>query len=282
MQNVLSQLKRPIARGVSNVLQRAGYKIERTTAGLRTSQDQPNVYNENGLQSARNHDFVNDTRFKKAIKFALGGVVEQHFAVQNRFAPHGRWNFHVDFWAASHALRLNWDLVQLGVFSGTGAAGIVKYTDFQNYPSRKFYLVDTFTGVPAEQWTEEELRNGANSAQWLYKEAGDTCDKVRQRFSDYKNVVIVQGKVPDILPLIPVEQIALLMLDMNAAYPELCAANFFWDRLVSGGLLLSDDYGHGHQGVGYFCQKRVLDDFAESKNLSVLALPTGHGLLIKP
>ena|SRR5262245_49481010 len=278
MRSISSWLKRPINSGVSSVLQRAGYTLER----INGRPDQSSAYNENGLQSVRNHDFVDDARFKKAMEFALSGVVEQQFAAQSRFGHHGRWNFHVDFWAASHALRLEGDLVQLGVFSGTGAAGIVKYTDFENYPSRKFFLVDTFTGVPAEQWTEEELRNGADSAQWLYKEAGDTSSRVRQRFSHYKNVVIVQGKVPEILPSIPVKQIALLMLDMNAAYPEFSAANFFWDRLVSGGLLLSDDYGHGYEGAGFFCQKRALDDFANSKNLPVLSLPTGHGLLIKP
>lgn len=72
------------------------------------------------------------------------------------------------------------------------------------------------------------------------------------------------------------------MLDMNAAYPEKAGAEYFWDRIVTGGVILSDDYGHSRPNGGVIVQKRAFDDFAESKGGEVLTLPTGHGLVVKP
>ena len=231
------------------------------------------IYDEDGLTTIRNHDFVDDPRFNKAVKQALSGAIE------TRYGHHGRWNFHVVLWAAAHATALKADIVQLGVFAGTEAAAIV---DFLQPHVPRLFLIDTFTGVPAEQWTEEELRAGADSAQWAYKEAGDLYERVTNRFRRFPHVSVIRGKVPDILPLIPAENIGLLMLDMNAAAPERAAAEFFWERIVKGGLIVSDDYGHSHVGKGYYAQKVAFDNFARSKGVPVLSLPTGHGLIVKP
>jgi hypothetical protein len=51
--------------------------------------------------------------------------------------------------------------------------------------------------------------------------------------------------------------------------------------VVPGGLILSDDYGHGRAGEGFYAQKLAFDAFAKSKGIEVLTLPTGHGLIIK-
>jgi hypothetical protein len=72
------------------------------------------------------------------------------------------------------------------------------------------------------------------------------------------------------------------MLDLNVAAPERAAVEFFWDKLVTGGIVLSDDYGHSREGHGYYAQKLALDDFARSRNVEVLSLPTGHGMILKP
>jgi hypothetical protein len=48
--------------------------------------------------------------------------------------------------------------------------------------------------------------------------------------------------------------------------------------LSRGGIILLDDYGF----VSYEEQKRGFDQFARSKGIEVLALPTGQGLILKP
>ena len=57
------------------------------------------------------------------------------------------------------------------------------------------------------------------------------------------------------------------------------AAEFFWPRLVSGAVIILDDYGYSDD---YVRQKRAFDTFARTKNVQVLLLPTGQGLIFKP
>jgi hypothetical protein len=65
---------------------------------------------------------------------------------------------------------------------------------------------------------------------------------------------------------------------MNCVIPEIKAAEYFWDRMMSGGMILLDDYGwHGFEE-----QKKGFDKFAMERGVQVLTLPTGQGLIIKP
>lgn len=235
----------------------------------------PYFYDELPLATAINHDFLDDPRFKRAIE------VSRRSPFAARGYHQGRWNFHVILWAASHAIKLKADIVLLGVFEGAGAAAVASYTDFSSTKSRMF-LVDTFTGNPEEMWTADERKWGADSAQWAYKEAGDTHDAVQKRFAGMSNVVVVRGRVPDVLSSIPFNRIGLIYLDLNCAAPERAAAEYLWDRVIPGGLIISDDYGHSRPGEGFYAQKIAFDEFARSRGVEVLNIPTGHGLIIKP
>jgi hypothetical protein len=65
---------------------------------------------------------------------------------------------------------------------------------------------------------------------------------------------------------------------MNNYLPEVAAFNYFWERLVPGAFVLFDDYAY----KGYEPQKVALDAAAAAKDLKIVSLPTGQGLLIKP
>lgn len=232
------------------------------------------TYDEGALFTANNHEFVDDPAFRRAIDVSR----------QSPFASRGyhssRWKVHTVLWAAQHALNLQGegaDIVQLGVFEGSEAAAIADYVALEKQPIQMI-LVDTFTGVPAEQWTADELEAKADQAQWIYKEAGDIYQSVRNRFSKYKNVAVVQGRVPEVLSSLNTSRIGLLLIDLNCAAPEQAAMEYLWDRIVPGGMIISDDYGN----IGYHAQKVVMDDFAKQKGVSVLSHPTGHGIILKP
>jgi O-methyltransferase len=91
-------------------------------------------------------------------------------------------------------------------------------------------------------------------------------------------VEIICGSVPDTLSSVKIGKVCYLSIDMNNAAPEIAAANFFWDRLSPGAPILLDDYGF----VRYETQKKAFDSFAAERDVKILALPTGQGLMIKP
>jgi len=65
---------------------------------------------------------------------------------------------------------------------------------------------------------------------------------------------------------------------MNTAVPEIAAMDYFWDKMVSGAMIVLDDYGY----PGCLNQKIEHDKWATSKDVKILSLPTCQGLIIKP
>jgi hypothetical protein len=101
---------------------------------------------------------------------------------------------------------------------------------------------------------------------------------VKANFSEWKNIRIIEGPVPDTLDRVETQNIAYLHLDMNCSPPEVAALNFFWDRLLPGAFVLLDDYAYR----GYEAQKHAMDAVAKEKHVMIVSLPTGQGLLMKP
>ena len=102
--------------------------------------------------------------------------------------------------------------------------------------------------------------------------------EVEREFKEYKNVNIVKGIIPDTLEQVQTTKIAYLSIDLNNVIPEIAAAEYFWDRMMSGGMILLDDYNF----KGFEEQHIAFDKFAKERGTQVLSLPTGQGLIIRP
>ncbi len=89
---------------------------------------------------------------------------------------------------------------------------------------------------------------------------------------------IIKGVIPSVLENIKFDKISFLSLDMNVPNVELKAAEFFWEKIVDGGIILLDDYCYSNK---YILTNKLFDDFANTKSVKVLQLPTGQGLIIK-
>ncbi len=139
-------------------------------------------------------------------------------------------------------------------------------------PRKRFYLLDTFNGFPDASLTDEESRRRRPA------DFGDSLAAVRETFREFPNVVIVPGTVPETLAAVNADKVCYLSLDMNAAAPEIAAAEYFWPKMSSGAVIVLDDYGWPYHEV----QKREFDAFAERHGVKVLPMPTGQGLIFKP
>jgi predicted O-methyltransferase YrrM len=102
-------------------------------------------------------------------------------------------------------------------------------------------------------------------------------DRIRTNFAEWRGVHVTPGRVPDVLPQIIAQQVAFLHIDMNSAAPERAALEYFWPKLAPGAIVLFDDYCHG----GCELQTEALDAAARELGASILALPTGQGLIIR-
>lgn len=200
-------------------------------------------------------------------------------------ASHGvdsgiHWRVHVALWAAATAVRVPGDFLECGVNAGFVSSAIMRRLDWKNIPKR-FYLIDTFRGPITAQYSSEEIEAGRLAlAEKTIASGGYVTDteRVRRNYAEWPNATVIQGAVPEILPEVPVDRVAFLHLDMNCAYPERAALEFFWTRLTPGALVLFDDYSY----FGCEQQAESIDAATAKLGVSVLSLPTGQGLVIKP
>jgi hypothetical protein len=123
--------------------------------------------------------------------------------------------------------------------------------------------------------SEEEKKMGRLEIQAHYEEC---YLSVLENFSEFKQVHLIRGSIPGTLKNTDISKVCYLHLDMNTARPEEAAAEYFWDKLVPGGIVLLDDYAY----EGYDTLKKAHDNFAAARNVSILSLPTGQGFYFKP
>lgn len=225
-----------------------------------------------GLYTAHQEDFRRDPAFKVAYRrgiTASAGV-----------DPGIEWRVATALWAASTALHTPGDFVECGVNAGFISSAIMRHTGWAGR-DRTFYLIDTFAGPPLAQFSAQEVSTGRRRmAEQALAQGGYVTDlaRIQTNYSEWPNVQIVQGTVPEVLSQLPPRPIAFLHIDMNCAYPERAALEQLWLRMSPGGVVLLDDYAF----LGHEIQHAAIDKAAALLGVAVLGLPTGQGLMIKP
>jgi hypothetical protein len=254
-----------LPRALVRLAASAAYRMARVVA--------PGVYAQDGLVSVHNHDFMRDDAFVRAyargVK-ALDGAPD--------YAWH--WRIHVGLWAAATALALDGDFVECGVNRGFLSSAIMQQLDWDTL-GRSFWLLDTFAGLDERQVTRGEREDGALARNRDELASGfyvSGPERALANFAQWRNARVVVGPIPDTLPQVAAARVAYLHIDMNHAPPEVAAIEHFWPKLIPGAVVLLDDYAY----LGFDAQKRAMDAFAQRVGVSICALPTGQGLLLRP
>jgi O-methyltransferase len=233
------------------------------------------VYSADGMHLEAKHlGFLTDPRFVRAYN---RGMNSGHHIGRDKGSTadiHIEYRVYIECWAAEACLRLDGDFVCCGVNTGIMPLAICDYTDF-NSTDKRIWLFDTFTGIPENQMSASEraprTRENADHFSDCYAIAAEN-------FAPFARAKLVRGMVPDTLATVPIDRVAYLAIDMNIAYPERKAIEYFWPKLSTGALVVLDDYGW----TRYAEQRISMDEFAASVGVSVLTLPTGQGLMMKP
>lgn len=272
---------------------REAIKAAARAAGLRISK-RTDAYDEDGLYTVHNDSFRRRNDFRAAYGRALKSLADPTEAKPGSEAAtpdgapwnggyvpgtFGQWRVHIALWCASTAAKLEGDFVECGVFVGFMSSAVMKHLDWSGR-GKMFYLIDTFEGPDASQFSAGELGRGRKEETEHLRKIGGyrySLESVQRNFQEWKNVKLIKGLVPEILTQCPAEKVAYLHLDMNCVLPETSALRFFWDKLVPGGMILLDDYAF----CGFDDQHDAMNALAEEMGFSIASLPTGQGLIVK-
>ena len=183
---------------------------------------------------------MQDTDGNDRVRTVVDGLVG-NVADDNR-----GWSWRVNTlsWAAKKALTLEGDFVECGVFEGFMSNMLVEYLDFTD-TDRTLYLYDTFEGFPTEYSSPADFPGSEgfwHFANEAYAKAG-LYEGVVARFAPYHNVKVIKGVAPDILHEVSPEKISYLHMDLNSPRAETAGLKILYDRVVSGGVIVFDDYG---------------------------------------
>ena len=229
------------------------------------------TYSGDGYATHHNAECLREPKFVEAYQ---KGIFSGH-TIGGGGDLHIEWRVHQYVWAGFHAMHLDGDFVECGVNTGIFSLAIMHYCDFQK-SDKKFFLFDTYEGIPEDQFTDAERAVGLHT---VHDGSYFDCYEVaKKNFSPYPNAVLVKGRVPESLNKVEIEKVAYIGIDMNSVVPEIAAAEHFWPKMVSGAIMVLDDYGWLHHAI----QKKAFDEFAAERGVKILNLPTGQGILIKP
>ena len=172
--------------------------------------------------------------------------------------------------AVDHLARRNirGAIVECGVWKGGSMMAVARTLMHVGVLDRELYLFDTFEGMAPP--TSIDLSVLGQSASEIYEQkrcsnshwAKAGLEEVRANLlkTGYPSNLVrfVVGKVEDTLPARAPGEIALLRLDTDWYESTKHELETLWPRVVSGGIVIFDDYGHwqGH--------RRAVDEYFES------------------
>jgi len=80
-------------------------------------------------------------------------------------------------------------------------------------------------------------------ARCIHEKCESSVEAVVENFGEWKNVEIVKERIPEKLVNVGIEKEAFLHIDLSHRTAECEAPRYFWPKIVSGGIVLLDDYG---------------------------------------
>lgn len=155
--------------------------------------------------------------------------------------------------------RIPGDIVECGVWRGGSVMAIARTLLDNDDISRSIYCYDTFDGMTEpgsddiDAWNRaagdllqsaKHVEDKTESLVWAYASIDDVKANVATVGYPTENLVLVEGPVEDTIPGTTPERISILRLDTDWYGSTKHELEHLYPRLVTGGVLIVDDYGH--------------------------------------
>lgn len=152
------------------------------------------------------------------------------------------------------------------------------------FPDRKLYLFDTFTGYDERDIAKEkELKCSETEAggRYAFQKPEIQIEKLKERLPHPEMAEVRNGWFPETAMTLENEKFALVNLDVQLYLPTYTGIEFFFPRMVQGGIIILNGYGDSHfRGV-----RKAIEDL-EEKYGAFLLIPFGDlegtSLVVRP
>jgi O-methyltransferase len=174
------------------------------------------------------------------------------------------------------------DLVECGVWRGGSSMAAALTLLRHGADDRRLWLYDTFGRMPAPGDRDRDYagREVAGHEASMLGEAGLSLADVQaaMRSTGYpaEQVRYVAGRVEETIPETAPAEIALLRLDTDWYASTRHELEHLYPRLVSGGVLIIDDYGH------YAGARQAVDEYFAGRPILLARVDYTARMAVKP
>lgn len=165
------------------------------------------------------------------------------------------------------------DIVELGVFKGSGMATFSKFVDIYCPNSNKKIIgFDIFSVDDSESILNKDSKLDKDKMKDVYSRTNHnelTLESVQNRLDNMninKKYSLIQGDIEETMPKFieenPGMRISLLYFDFDLERPTYYGLKYLWDRLLPGGIILFDEYEY-HK----FSESNGVEKFLKERNL---------------
>jgi len=161
---------------------------------------------------------------------------------------------------AKDLVMLPGEVAEVGVYRGGSAAVLCR-----SFPTKTVHLFDTFSGIPdTPHWSDNYHKSGDF--------ADTSLDQVEHALAEFSNIEFHAGIFPETANGLEDKQFAFVHVDCDIHQSVRACCDFFWPRLVEGGVMAFDDY------FAATCKgaKLAVDEFVMANGLE-LAIAARHG-----
>ena len=176
-----------------------------------------------------------------------------------------------------NSLQLNGDIVECGTWHGLSAFQIAEIVK-ESGVSKEFHVFDSFEGLSKIEIQDDVDRDELDNER-VRKEFAYGLDLVKNNLKEFKFISYYKGWIPDRFDNVSNSKFCFVHIDVDIYNPIRDSIEFFYPRLVSGGIMIFDDYGYSAQFPG---AKKAVDEFINTiKPRYFFALPSGQAIVIK-
>lgn len=172
------------------------------------------------------------------------------------------------YWVICQYVKQTVDLVggtaECGVYRGSSSWLICK-----NSGGKAHYCFDSFKGL-----SEPDLCDGDY---WTKADLSSPEEVAQKRLAEFPDVSVFAGWIPTRFDEVEAATFSFVHIDVDLYEPTRASLEFFYPRLVRGGVIVMDDYGFGSCPGA----RRAADEFMRLRPESILHFPTGQGVIVK-
>lgn len=189
----------------------------------------------------------------------------------------------IRFYNTIQLLRYNQGLegaiIECGCFRGLSSFLMCNFLRLHNprFTGGDFFVVDSFEGL-SQPTQEDETQVAGTLAGKFFAGAGHFAtgmETVRNVLSEFPDVTLVKGWIPEVLSTLPERKYRFVHIDLDLYVPIKTALEYFYPRLVGGGMIVVDDYG----SLYWPGAKHAVDEFCAEHGKRFLNISTAQAVI---